>query len=120
MQVQDTLQVPVCIFPSHHFIALAILMHTVLQVANHDYSTVYEELPNMEGVKTQGEQNGLTETHERYTLRGLINTERGPSRTKAREIVTIKEVQKSVDTATSSSEVRPTCVLNPVVLHPGM
>ena len=95
-----------------HFRPFAILKCTVLQVANHDYSTVYEELPNVDGVKTQGEQNRLPENHERYTLRGLISTDRGPNRTKTRETVTFKEVQEGLDTATSSSEVRPACAMH--------
>ena len=74
---------------------------SMLTLTSHDYSTVYSQ-----------EQNRLTETHERYAPSGLNKTNRVPNRTKMRETVTIKEVQKTVDTATSSSEVRPACVLN--------
>ena len=82
---------------------------SVLTVASHDYSTVCFQ-----------EQNRLTETHDRYVPCGVNNTERGPNRTKTRETVTIKEVQEGLDTATSSSEVRPACAMHPVVIYPGM
>ena len=73
----------------------------------------------MDGVKTQEEQNRLTENHERYTLRGLSENNGVPNRTMTRKAVTIKGAQERVDTATSSSEVRPACMMHPVVVYPG-